>query len=186
MFYLMLTMELTYANVMTMSIKIRFETGSMVVAASLKDEALTELLSLVSKHQAEDASPPPIIQSVISRPAQSGPTGLGGTKEIATDWLSRHSAAEALNVIGWERNTDKILLLGAYHENYTNADDGWKKGDLESRFAEAKEAIPGNLSRDISLAVKDGVLAPVTPRTYAVSRTGWNRIAEAIKQIEGV
>jgi hypothetical protein len=47
----------------------------------------------------------------------------------------------------------------------------------------AKETFPANFSRDIATAVNSGLIGAVTPRTYKVGRTGWNKIAESIAKL---
>jgi hypothetical protein len=90
-----------------------------------------------------------------------------------------------LNLIGWGANPEKILLLGAFHEA-NGANDAWRSADMETRFAEAREGFPSNFPRDIRAAIREGLIASVTPRTYRISRTGWNRIADAISKLPTV
>jgi hypothetical protein len=159
-----------------MSIKLRFEKGSLSTQVVLKDEALPALLDIISKHQSDDLS---ATSSPILLPVEK-PNGAGDRSSTCKAWLKQHSAAEALNLFNWQTNPEKIVLMGAFHEANQEEDEAWRSSDVEKRFADAKEAFPANFPRDIAAAIKDGLIATVTPRTYRVSRTGWNKIAEAI------
>jgi hypothetical protein len=54
---------------------------------------------------------------------------------------------------------------------------------MEERFGQAKEPFPGNFPRDMRAAIDEGVIGAVTPRTYKVGRSGWNKIADAIAKL---
>ena len=144
----------------------------------LTDDALPKLLALISEHQSDDA-PAPAQSNVF---ADSLVDSAGDRSVVAKAWLNKHSAAEVLNKIKWDTNPEKILLMGAFHESKVES-DSWRSADMETRFAEAKDAPPGNFPRDISSAIKSGLIATVTPRTYTVSRTGWNKIADALGKL---
>jgi hypothetical protein len=181
-------MELV-ASYPTMSIKLRLEKGSIVMQAFLEDEAFTELLAIIQKHESKAGAAAPTPTSVTDAYLQA----LKSTPEDITEdptqatkaWLAKHSASEVLNMIRWDKNPDKILLLAAHYEAKGGA-EGWRSADMETKFSEAKEGFPGNFSRDIVTAIKDGMVATVTPRTYKVSRTGWNRIGEAFSKLPPV
>jgi hypothetical protein len=87
-----------------------------------------------------------------------------------------------LNSFKWDKKADTILLLGAHYEA-KGGGEGWRSADMEIKFSEAKEPFPGNFSRDVITAIKDGFIATVTPRTYKISRTGWNRVGEVISKL---
>lgn len=161
-------------------IKLRFEKGSLATQVILKDEALASLLKLVSEHQSDElvipAALPPAATVVVAATESS---------KSAKDWFLTVSAPEVLNQIKWSTNPEKVLLLGAFHEARSN-EEVWRSADIENRFAEARETFPANFPRDIRTAIKDGLIAPVTPRTYRVSRTGWNKINEAIAKLQGM
>ena len=70
-------------------------------------------------------------------------------------------------------------LIGACHEA-RGGGEGWRSADMNKLFAEAKEGLPANFPRDVSKSIRAGDIRPVTPRTYAVSRTGWNKLADAL------
>src|SRR4029077_13414507 len=101
-----------------MSIKLRFEKGSLVTQVALADEALPVLLDLIAKHQVDEPSvATPSLLSHFFSEAKSPKSGQSSVKE----WLSDHTPSEVLNKIGWETYPEKILLLGALHESKTNA-----------------------------------------------------------------
>jgi len=167
-----------------MSIKLRLEKGAIVMQAVLDDAAFSDLLETIQRHESKDATPSPISVAGSGSPspsageASNASPGLDSVQVIKR-WLIQQTAAEVLNVTGWAKNTDKILLLGAHFEA-KGGNEGWKSSDMEGKFAEAKEGFPGNFARDIANAVKEGIIATVTPRTYTVSRSGWKRISDAI------
>ena len=88
-------------------------------------------------------------------------------------------------MVKWDTNAEKILLLAAHHEAKGGA-EGWRSADMETKFSEAKESFPANFSRDVVTSIKDGIIATVTPRTYKVSRSGWNRITDAVSKLPAV
>jgi hypothetical protein len=162
-----------------MSIKLTLIIGTVKTEASLKDSAYGELMQLVFKHQdgvmtaLTPAKMPEGAALVASKDQDSDPTKA---------WILKHTASEVLNRIGWETNSEKILLLGAFHETHGGS-EGWRNSDINERFKQAKEPFPANFARDISSAVNSGLVGAVTPRTYKVGRTGWNKIAEAIAKV---
>jgi hypothetical protein len=103
------------------------------------------------------------------------------SNESVKGWLASHTSSEVLNLIGWDTNTEKILLMGAFHES-NGGEEGWRSGDVEQRFSVAGETFPANFYRDLGGAVGESWVGKVTPRTYKVGRAGWNKIAEAIKE----
>jgi hypothetical protein len=162
-----------------MSIKIRLEASGLVMQAQLDDEALGEAIALIQKHRVEEA-PLPTEQPVVTASSQ-----IGDKESTIRAWLAKHAPAEVLNLLKLDTYPDKILILGACHEARGNG-EGWRSADMDKLFAEAKETPPANFPRDISKAIKSGDVRPVTPRTYAVSRTGWNRLAEALAKVGAI
>ena len=155
-----------------MSIKIRLEAPGLVMQAQLDDKALGETINLIQKHRIEEA-PPPVAEQPVA--AANNRDRESSVREA----LAKHASAEVLNFLKWDTYPDKILTLGACHEA-RGGGEGWKSADMEKIFAEAKESPPANFPRDISKAIKSGDIRPVTPRTYAVSRIGWNKLGEAL------
>lgn len=148
--------------------------------AVLKDEALAALLGLVSEHQSDESVAASSAQSFTPAidPGNSNQGGGSILTLASKTWMQEHSPAEVLNMIGWEANPDKILMLAAILE-VRIPNESWRSADMEKMFAEAKESFPSNFPRDIAAAIKDGLIAKATERTYCVSRTGWKKVAEA-------
>jgi hypothetical protein len=160
-----------------MSIKIRLEAPGLVMQAQLDDKALGETINLIQKHRIEEA-PPVAEQPVAAANSRDKESSVRET-------LAKHAPAEVLNLLKWDTYPDKILILGACYEA-RGGGEGWRSADMEKIFGEAKEGQPANFPRDISKAIKSGDIRPVTPRTYAVSRTGWNRLGEALVKIGAI
>lgn len=148
--------------------------------AQLKDDALGEVIALIQQNRVEEQAVLPIENSSMGAANQ-----IGDKESTVRLWLAKHSPAEVLNFLKWDTYPDKILVLGACHEA-RGSGEGWRSADMEKLFAEAKEAPPANFPRDISNAIKTGNIRPVTPRTYAISRTGWNRLGEALTKTGAV
>ena len=148
----------------------------------LQDEALPELLAIISKHQSDEAAPTalPLTASGLIAPISQVPSG--DPSKDTKEWLAKHSASEVLNFFHWDKHQDKILLLGSFHEA-NGGKEGWRSSDMESRFSEAKDLFPPAFPRNIRDAIKEGGIDPVTDRTYKISRSGWNKIAEAIAKL---
>jgi hypothetical protein len=155
-----------------MSIKIRLEAPGLIMQAQLNDEALGETIALIQKHRIEEA-PSLVVEQPVA--AASNRDKESSVRET----LAKHAPAEVLNLLKWDTHPDKILILGACYEA-RGGGEGWRSADMEKIFAEAKEGPPANFPRDISKAIKSGDVRSVTPRTYAISRTGWNRLGEAL------
>jgi hypothetical protein len=170
-----------------MSIELQFKKGSLALRVLLKDEALTALQKVVLDYQSDEEIHPlqaHVIPSFSASAPLSSPLSPPSDSMLtAKNWLSNHSAAEALNLIGWKTNPEKILILAAYHEAKGMDGEDWQKTDIVKRFSEAREQVPGNFTRDISNAVKENLVAPATYRTYKVSRTAWNKLADAIANL---
>jgi hypothetical protein len=103
------------------------------------------------------------------------------SEEMLKTRLGSYGAAELLNQLQWDTYPEKILILGAWHEA-RGGGTPWKSSDMEAVFRQAKEAPPSNFPRDIKAAIKAGGIHTHTPRTYSVTRTGWNRVAEAVSK----
>jgi len=161
-----------------MSIKIRLEAPGLVMQAQLNDEALGETIALIQKHRIEEASP-----LVAEQPVAAA--NNHDKESSVREMLAKHAPAEVLNLLKWDTYQDKILILGACIEA-RGSGEGWRSADVEKIFAEAKEGAPANFPRDISKAIKSGDIRPVTPRTYAISRTGWNRLSEALAKVGAI
>jgi hypothetical protein len=164
------------------------------MTASLKDAALGRLIQLVQENRddstplasvplgGEGADSGPPETSVRPRPGASpapGSNNEDGVKEFLRD----HGAAELLNRLKLESFPEKILLLAAWHEA-RGGSIPWRSSDMDEAFKLAKDKPPRNFPRDIRNAIKSGWIHNETPRTYAVTRTGWNRIRRALEGLE--
>ena len=114
----------------------------------------------------------------LDQPKASAPSGEEATKSV----LASYGAAELLNRLRWETHPEKILLLAAWHEA-RGGSAPWKSADMDTVFMNAKERPPANFPRDIKTAIKSGWIHTHTPRTYSVTRTGWNKISEALSKL---
>jgi hypothetical protein len=162
-----------------MSFKILINAPGMNISAALKDEALPKLIQLTQEFR-DDLGPvqqtgdPP---SMHSREALLGPN----SEEAVRGYLKDYGAAELLNRLRWDSYPEKILLLSAWFEA-RGGTVPWKSADMDDVFKQSKEKPPANFPRDIKQAIKAAWIHPITPRTYAVTRTGWNKLAEALNQ----
>jgi hypothetical protein len=163
---------------LAMSIKVTIALGPIKTEATLKDSAYTELVQFCLKHH--EGSPDLKGKDLTVVPPKDSPKedGIQATQE----WLSKHTASEALNRIAWKTNPEKILLLAAFSES-NGGEPGWKSADIEKTFEQAKEGFPSNFPRDIRIAIDNSWIGAVTSRTYRVGRAGWSKIGEAIKTL---
>lgn len=152
-----------------MSIKVSITKPGLSIQAWVKDEALSDLLRITQEQHDEPAG----IPEAPSRPDGGATTNDDQTRE----WLKMRSAAEVLNALPSDKMAEKIFLLGAWHEARGGATP-WRASDVLKAFSQAKERAPGNFSRDLSVAVKDGNIHNATPRSYEITRGGWNRLAQ--------
>jgi hypothetical protein len=158
-----------------MSVKIRLEAPGLIMQAQLNDDVLSEAIALIQKHRVEETA-----QILSEQPV--APANNRDKESSVRETLAKHAPAEVLNLLKWDTYPDKILILGACHEA-RGGGEGWRSADMDKLFAEAKETPPANFPRDISKAIKGGDIRPVTPRTYAISRTGWNKLADSLAKI---
>jgi len=165
-----------------MSIKIVVQASGLNVSASLKDEALTTILQLIQEKR--DDSAPTTTTSIMQASTGHGAATeslLGNDSEEATKAvLNDRGGAELLNQLNWESFPEKILLLAAWHEA-RGGTTPWRSADMDDTFKLAKESPPSNFPRDIKNAIKSGWIHNETPRTYVVTRTGWNKIGQALR-----
>ena len=152
-----------------MSIKIVITKPGLSIEAWVKDEALPALLKITQDQHDEPAGTP----EVPTRSDGGSVTNDDQTKE----WLKARSAAEVLNGLPSDKMAEKIFLLGAWHEARGGATP-WRASDVRKAFGQAKERTPGNFSRDLSVAIKEGNIHNSTPRSYEITRGGWNRLTQ--------
>lgn len=162
-----------------MSLNILINAPGMSISATLKDEALPKLIELSQTFRDEEG---PIQQTTApSGAAAKGAPLTGNSEEAVKAYLKDYAAAELLNRLRWDSYPEKILLLGAWFEA-RGGSVPWKSADMDEVFKQAKEKPPANFPRDVKQAIKAAWIHPVTPRTYSVTRTGWNKLAEVISQ----
>jgi hypothetical protein len=165
-----------------MSIKLSIQAPGLDIHAVVTDEALTDLIQITQKYRDQEFQElaAPLRTASVLEPKGSLPNlGEDATKAR----LSSYGAAELLNALGWDTNSEKILLLGAWHEA-RGGNTPWKSADMDDVFLSAKEQAPANFPRDIKTAIKSGWVHTHTPRTYSVTRTGWNRIADSLSKVD--
>ncbi len=166
-----------------MGIKIVVQAPGLNISANLKDEALVAIVQLIQQ-QRDDAIPAPITSASPSSVAipNSGDSILGDETNETIKTLKTWGGAELLNRISWDSFPEKILLLGAWHEA-RGGTTPWRSADMDEIFRLAKESPPSNFPRDIRNAIKSGWIHNETPRTYVVTRTGWNKIAQVLRNL---
>ena len=162
------------------------------ITANLKEEALGRLIQLIQENRDDSApqsTPPPGGVDAGSRdlavvaPPQAGAVPRFNNEDSLKEFLKSHGAAELLNRLKWDGFAEKILLLAAWHEA-RSAGTPWRSSDMDEAFKLAKENPPGNFPRDIKNAIKSGWVQNETPRTYTITRTGWNKIGRALEGLE--
>jgi hypothetical protein len=168
-----------------MSIKVIIQAPGLNLQAAVTDDALPELITITQKFRDQDATS----SSAAGPPAAPGrepANGTGGplSEDMLKTRLGSYGAAELLNQLQWDTYPEKILLLGAWHEA-RGGSTPWKSSDMDSVFRQAKEGAPSNFPRDIKVAIKSGWIHTHTPRTYSVTRTGWNRLADGLSKLGG-
>lgn len=168
-----------------MSIKVIIQAPGLNLQAAVNDEALPDLIAITQKFRDQDAATAsagtgPQLSAAKEMPGNGSTTPLG--EEMLKTRLGSYGAAELLNELQWDTYPEKILLLAAWHEA-RGGGTSWKSSDMDTVFRQAKEAPPSNFPRDIKAAIKSGWIQTHTPRTYSVTRTGWNRVADAVSKL---
>jgi len=162
------------------------------ITANLKDDALGRLIQLVQENRDDSApqsAPPPGGVDAASgdltplAPPQAGAILKFNNEDSLKEFLKSHGAAELLNRLKWDGFAEKILLLGAWHEA-RGGGTPWRSSDMDEAFKLAKDNPPRNFPRDIKNAIKSGWVQNETPRTYTITRTGWNKIGRALEGLE--
>ena len=179
----------------SMSIHISFfAPGITSFSANLKDEALPELFRLVQELRDDSVAPQvaaippetpmPSLPAVAAVTPAGNPPLTSGNEAKVKDWLKAHGAAELLNVLKkWDSFYEKIVLLATWHES-RGLHTPWKSADIVEVFNQAKEKAPTNFPRDISRAIQSGLVHAESARTYSVTRSGWNKIAQEIEVLQ--
>jgi hypothetical protein len=162
-----------------MSFKILINAPGMNISATLKDEALPKLIQLSQEFRDEVGPVHQVIESTSARGKEAVLTS--NSEDAVKAYLKDYGAAELLNRLHWDSYPEKILLLGAWLEAQGGSVP-WKSADMDEVFKQAKEKPPANFPRDVKQAIKAAWIHPITPRTYSVTRTGWNKLAEVLSQ----
>lgn len=150
----------------------------MSISAALKDEALPKLIQLSQEFRDEEG---PAQQTIAPSAAAKDAPLTSNSEDAVKAYLKDYGAAELLNRLRWDSYPEKILLLGAWFEA-RGGSVPWKSADMDEVFKQAKEKPPANFPRDVKQAIKAAWIHPMTPRTYSVTRTGWNKLAEVLSQ----
>jgi hypothetical protein len=161
-----------------MSIKILISASGLNIQAWLLDEALPKLIQLTQEFRDEK---PPSVNEVAPETSTPPPISSTTSQEEVQTKLRAYGSGELLNMTPWDSYPEKILLLGAWYEA-TGGSAPWRYADMENVFSQAKEKPPANFPRDVKLAIREGWIHATTPRTYTVTRTGWNKISEVINK----
>ncbi|PYL87581.1 MAG: hypothetical protein DMF16_10140, partial [Verrucomicrobia bacterium] len=127
----------------------------------------------------DDVGPPVEHSARSGAPHEKDALPGSSSEDAVKAFLKEYGAAELLNRLRWDSYPEKILLLSAWFEA-RGGTVPWKSADMDEVFKQAKEKPPANFPRDIKQAIKAAWIHPITPRTYAVTRTGWNRLTEAL------
>ena len=169
-----------------MAIKIEVRAAGLNLSASLKDEALAALITLIQ--QQRDETPPSQTSVAIPVPrsnehaSEESASLIQDSLQDVKEWMASHGGAELLNMFKWDSYPEKILLLSAWHEA-KGGHSPWRSSDMDEVFKQAKEKPPANFPRDIRNAIKNGLIHAETPRTYTVTRTGWNKVCQRIEEM---
>ena len=167
-----------------MCIQLTIRAAGLNIVANLRDEALASIIKLVQDNLDDSAptsqvAPTADISAVVPAIGNAGAL-MGQDSEQATkNSLKTHGAGELLNRLKWDTFPEKILLLAAWHES-RGGGTPWRSSDMDGTFRQAKESAPKNFPRDIKNAIVEGWIHAETPRTYTVTRSGWNKIAHAL------
>jgi hypothetical protein len=162
-----------------MSIKLVIQTQGLNIQAAVTDAALTELIRITQEYRDQEADGG-ATAPLVPLEARKGSPSPG--EEATKGLLASLGAAELLNQLRWDTHPEKILLLAAWHEA-RGGSTPWKSADMDAVFMNAKERPPANFPRDIRTAIKSGWIHTHTPRTYSVTRTGWNKISDSLSKL---
>ncbi len=163
-----------------MSIKLIIQAQGLNVQAAVTDAALSELIRITQEYRDQEAESTDTTTTPTSPDQAKGSAPVG--EEATKGLLASYGAAELLNQLRWDTHPEKILLLAAWHEA-RGGSTPWKSADMDAVFMNAKERPPANFPRDIKTAIKSGWIHTHTPRTYSVTRTGWNKISESLSKL---
>ena len=173
-----------------MSIQLSIKATGLNISANLRDDALPPLIQLLQEFRDESGTPASPMTDISAGTGATLGVAIPGTltghsnEQTIKEFLKAHGAAELLNRLKWDSFPEKILLLGAWYES-RGGGTPWRSADMDETFKQAKENPPRNFPRDIKNAIKSGWIHAETPRTYAVTRSGWNKIGQAMDNLAG-
>ena len=171
-----------------MSIQLSLRATGLNISANLRDNALPALIQLLQEYRDETSTLPSPATDALAGTVATPSVGVPGSltahnsEQAIKEFLKSHGAAELLNRLKWDSFPEKILLLGAWYES-RGGGTPWRSADMDETFKQAKESPPRNFPRDIKNAIKSGWIHAETPRTYAVTRSGWNKIGQATENL---
>lgn len=168
-----------------MSIQVSIKAPGLNLTAMVKDAALVALMGLVQEHRDDVAEPvvqPTAVTSIAAAP-QTVMSGTAPDDDAVRHLLAGLGSGELLNLLQWESFPEKILLLGAWHEA-KGGQTPWRSSDVTEVFMQAREKPPANFPRDIKQCIRSGWIHTVSSRTYSVTRTGWNKVGQALSQVQ--
>lgn len=164
-----------------MSIQLTIRAAGLNLNATLRDDALVELIKLTQSFRDEQAASLATSKELVNLGEARPMAATATTEDDVKNQLKNLGAAELLNRVKCDNYPDKILLLAAWCETH-GGNPGWKSADIDKTFAQAKEQSPANFPRDIKQAIKSGWIHTMTPRSYCVTRSGWNKVADELSK----
>src|SRR5262245_56607575 len=116
-----------------MSIYLTIKAPGLTLNATLKDDALTQLIELTQSHRDEQAEQATTGGDSVA-PTASKPTLFSSTtEEDVKNHLRQFGAAELLNRAKCDIYPEKILLLAAWYETH-GGNPGWRSADMHETF----------------------------------------------------
>lgn len=157
------TQEATEA---TPSYQLTLEGGGLKVEREVDEAAALQIVAIVMGGGAP-----------IQRPRLGGGAAPAPSTTAAAPAARELSLREYLNEVEAKRNLDKIVAIGAFLES----ERGYKtftSTQIKTEFRSAREAVPGNLPRDMAAAVGAGWLAEShdAPNEFYVTDSGHKAI----------
>jgi hypothetical protein len=150
---------------LTRKVKLSLEGDGIAFEREIDEVTALDILAVVMSGGGTITSPQtPTIKHGVPRPQPR--TGAG-----------RQSLREYLDEVQPKRNPDKILAIAKYLSNET---ENFTRKQVQERFRDAAEPVPGNYGRDFTWCVRNGWLAPVagSQDEYYVTKAGNDALAE--------
>ena len=131
-----------------MSIKVILQAPGLNLQASVKDEALGELIKITQEYRDQDAALGGGGSTAPTDVSASVTSAVIGDEEAVKARLGTYGAAELLNQMRWETYPEKILLLGAWHEA-RGGSTPWKSSDW-TWYSDRRKKVLRAISRGTS------------------------------------